>query len=153
MNSKQHNSTPSCGDLALNADKVDLAEPPRTGCCGTEATTVSSRSCGSKVGPTASVARAERETAVTIARATDEDLGGVLSLLECLRLPTAGVADHFGDFFVAKEKNGRVAGAIGLEHYGKLGLLRSAAVAPQLQKSEVGTKLTTLLIGFARAEG
>jgi N-acetylglutamate synthase-like GNAT family acetyltransferase len=34
-----------------------------------------------------------------------------------------------------------------------LGLLRSAAVAPQLQRSGVGTKLTTLLIGFARGEG
>ena len=154
MNSTQHNSTSRCGDLALKADKVDLAEPPRTSdCCGTEATIVSSRSCGSNVGPTPSVAGAERETAVTIAPATAEDLGGVLSLLESLRLPTAGVADHFGDFLVAREKNGCVAGAIGLEYYGKLGLLRSAAVVPRLQKSGVGTKLTTLLIGFARGGG
>ena len=100
-----------------------------------------------------SAAPAELETAVTITRASAEDLGGVLSLLESLQLPTAGVGDHFGNFFVAKEKNGRIAGAIGLERHGTSGLLRSAAVAPGLQKSGVGSKLTRLLIDFANAEG
>jgi amino-acid N-acetyltransferase len=73
--------------------------------------------------------------------------------LESLQLPTAGVADHFRSFFVAKEKGGRLAGAIGLERYGALGLLRSAAVTPGLQKSGVGSKLTRLLIDFAKVEG
>jgi amino-acid N-acetyltransferase len=100
-----------------------------------------------------SAAPAELETAVTITRASAEDLGGVLSLLESLLLPTAGVADHFDNFFVAKEKDGRLAGAIGLERHGTSGLLRSAAVAPGLQNSGVGSKLTRLLIDFARAEG
>jgi amino-acid N-acetyltransferase len=100
-----------------------------------------------------SAAPAELETAVTITRASAEDLGGVLSLLESLQLPTAGVADHFDDFFVAKEKDGRLAGAIGLERHGTSGLLRSAAVASGVQKSGVGSKLTGLLIDFAKAEG
>jgi amino-acid N-acetyltransferase len=77
----------------------------------------------------------------------------VLSLLESLHLPTAGVADHFGNFFVAREKDSRLAGAIGLERYGTVALLRSAAVAPRLQKSGVGSKLTRLLIDFAKGEG
>jgi amino-acid N-acetyltransferase len=103
--------------------------------------------CSNALGP-----RAELKPAVTITRASAEDLGEVVSLLEAQQLPTAGVADHFGNFFVAKE-NERLAGAIGLERYGTLGLLRSAAVAPRLQKSGVGSKLTRLLIAFAKAEG
>lgn len=154
MNPKQLSTVSCCGDLVLNADKADRAEPPRrTGCGGTEGSTIRTQNYCSSVAPGASAAHAELETAVTITRASAEDLGGVLSLLESLRLPTAGVADHFDDFFVATEKDGRVAGAIGLERYGTLGLLRSAAVAPGLQKSGVGSKLTRLLIGFARAEG
>jgi amino-acid N-acetyltransferase len=100
-----------------------------------------------------SAAPAELETAVTITRASAEDLGKVLRLLDSVQLPTAGVADHFGSFFVAEDKDGRLAGAIGLERHGTSGLLRSAAVALGLQKSGVGSKLTTLLIDFAKAEG
>jgi amino-acid N-acetyltransferase len=96
--------------------------------------------------------QAELDSVVAITRASAEDLGGVVSLLESLQLPAAGVADHFGNFFVAREKNGRLAGAIGLERYGTLGLLRSAAVVPRLQKSGVGSKLTRLQIAFAKAD-
>lgn len=100
-----------------------------------------------------SAAPAEPETAVTITRASAGDLGGVLSLLKSLQLPTAGVADHFGNFFVAKDKDGGLAGAIGLERHGTSGLLRSAAVAPGLQRSGIGSKLAGLVIDFAKAEG
>lgn len=92
------------------------------------------------------------ETALKIARASATDLGDVLNLLESLHLPTTGVADHFDNFFVARETSGRVVGAIGLERYGTIGLLPSAAVAPGLQKAGAGSKLTRFLIGFARAE-
>lgn len=154
MNPKQPSPASCCGDLVLNADKAGLVEPAKTtGCCGTEAAAIGNQGGCASVRPNAPAAHIELATPVTIARASAEDLGGVLSLLESLQLPTAGVADHFGDFFVARNKVGRVAGAIGLERYGKLGLLRSAAVAPQLQKSGVGSKLTRLLIGFARSEG
>jgi N-acetylglutamate synthase-like GNAT family acetyltransferase len=117
---------------------------------GTPAATSGVQSCCASVGASAPPAP-ERKTAVRITRATAEDLGGVLSLLESLQLPTAGVADHFGNFFVAREKDGRLAGAIGLERYGTSGLLRSAAVAPELRKSGVGSKLTRLVIDFAKA--
>jgi N-acetylglutamate synthase-like GNAT family acetyltransferase len=152
MNPKQQSAT-SCGDLALKADKVGRSAPRRTtGRCGAEAATGRMQSHRSSVAPNALGPRAELKPAVTITRASAEDLIGVLSLLKSLQLPTAGVADHFGNFFVAKE-NERLAGAIGLERYGTLGLLRSAAVAPRLQKSGVGSKLTRLLIAFAKAEG
>jgi amino-acid N-acetyltransferase len=154
MNSKPQSPISCQGGLVLDADKADPAEPPKaTGCCGTGGATNRIQSCRSSVGPTASAAPTELETAVTITRASAEDLGGVLSLLESLQLPTAGVADHYGNFFVAKEKDGRLAGAIGLERYGTFGLLRSAAVAPRLKKSGIGSKLTRLLIDFAKAQG
>ena len=128
--------------------------PPRaTACRGPEAATGRRQSHRSTVTPNVSAPQSELETAVTITRASADDLGGVLRLLESLQLPTAGVTDHLGDFFIAKERDGRLTGAIGLERYGTLGLLRSAAVAPGLQNSGVGSKLARLLIAFARAEG
>ena len=153
-NPEQPGLTSCCVDPLLNADKVDLAEASKTaGGKSTGGTPAENQSCGSSVGRNASTAHAALETAVTFARASTEDLGGVLSLLQSLQLPTAGVADHFDDFFVAREKHGLAAGVIGLERYSTLGLLRSAAVAPQLQRSGVGSKLTRLLIDFAKAEG
>ena len=117
-----------CGGLGRNADNRDLADFPKTtgGCEG---------------------------ASLTIRRAAAEDLPGVLLLLESLQLPTSGVADHFGNFFVAKENDGHLAGVIGLECYGDLGLLRSTAVAPGLQKSGVGSKLTRFLIEYAKSQG
>jgi hypothetical protein len=67
-------------------------------------------SCGDlAVNDDISRSQAELDAVVTITRAPAEDLGGVVSLLESLQLPAAGVADHFGNFFVAREKNGRLA--------------------------------------------
>lgn len=154
MNPKRQSPTSCCGDLVLNPDKADPVEPRKTtGLCGTEAAPIENRDCCSSVSRHPSSAHTELKTTVTIARASIEDLEGVLSLLESVHLPTAGVADHFGNFFVARENDGRLAGAIGLERYGTLGLLRSAAVAPGLQQTGVGSKLTRLLINFAKAEG
>jgi amino-acid N-acetyltransferase len=154
MNPKPQSPISCHGGLVLDADKADRTEPPKaTGCRTTGGATNRIQSCRSSVGPNASAAPAELEAAVTITRVSAEDLGGVLSLLESLQLPTAGVADHFGNFFVAKDKDDSLAGAIGLERYGTLGLLRSAAVAPRLQKSGIGSKLTRLLVDFAKAEG
>ena len=155
MNSDQQSAASCCGGLvrSAEADRAGRTEPPRTGCGGTEAAPIATPSCCASAGPHASAAHSERQIDVTITRASAEDLGGVLSLLESLHLPPAGVADHFDNFLVAKEKDGRLAGAIGLERYGTLGLLRSAAVTRGLQKSGVGSKLTRLLIGFAKAVG
>jgi amino-acid N-acetyltransferase len=153
MNPTQPSPTSCCGDRFLDADKVELAEPPKTtGCCGTEAAIVRIQSSCSSAASNASAANTEFATAVTITRASAEDLGEVLSLLESLQLPTAGVTDHFDNFFVGREKDGYLAGVIGLERYGTLDLLRSVAVVPRLQKSGVGPKLTRFLIGFAKTE-
>lgn len=91
--------------------------------------------------------------AVTISRATAEDRKAVSNLLDSVQLPTAGVAEHFDNFFVAKDAEGHLVGTIGLERYNIVGLLRSAAVVPSGQGTGVGSKLTKILIEFAKAEG
>jgi amino-acid N-acetyltransferase len=55
------------------------------------------------------------------------DLPGVLALLDEVGLPTAGVAERFGTFFVVDE-GGRIVASAGLELYGQSALLRSLAV-------------------------
>ena len=126
MNPKPQGPISCHRGLVLDADRADPAKLPKaTGCCGTGGATNKVQSGRSSVGPSASAAPTEFETAVTITRASAEDLGGVLRLLESLRLPTAGVADHFCNFFVAREDDGRLAGAIGLGRYGTLGYNRN----------------------------
>jgi N-acetylglutamate synthase-like GNAT family acetyltransferase/2-polyprenyl-3-methyl-5-hydroxy-6-metoxy-1,4-benzoquinol methylase len=129
-------------------------EPARaTGCCEPKPSTVSIQSCCSPALPRAATACKSPETVATVTRAAAEDLEKVLHLLESVQLPTAGVAEHFGNFFIAKDAEGRLAGAIGLERYGTVGILRSAVVAPRRQGSGIGSKLAKILVDFARAEG
>lgn len=81
---------------------------------------------------------------------TPSDLPAVLALLEEVNLPTEGVAEHFADFFIARA-NERVVGCVGLETYGNYGLLRSLAVAPDVQGQGVGAQLTSHLLAYAQA--
>jgi len=65
------------------------------------------------------------------------DLPAVLALLAEAKLPTAGVAEHFGSFFVVDE-GGRIVASAGLERYGDAALLRSLAVAPEMRRTGLG---------------
>lgn len=87
-----------------------------------------------------------------IARARTTDLNEVLALLEEVDLPKEGVAEHFGEFFVARE-GGKLIGCVGQERYGDVALLRSLAVSPGSQRSGLGQALTTRLLDEARASG
>ena len=75
---------------------------------------------------------------VLIRPAKKNDLENLSELLERLELPLAGVQEHFSNFLVA-EKNRRVIGAVGLEIYENVGLLRSLAVEPTEQVLELKT--------------
>lgn len=90
---------------------------------------------------------------VSINPAGPGDLGDVLALLAAVDLPHEGVAEHLGGFLVARDGEGRLAGTIGLERHGGTGLLRSAAVAPGLQRTGLGSCLTSVLLRRAEAEG
>jgi amino-acid N-acetyltransferase len=81
------------------------------------------------------------------------DLDELLALLAAVNLPPDGVADFLAGFLVARDAGGRLVGCVGLERYGNVGLLRSAAVAPALQRTGLGARLVAALLAGARADG
>lgn len=86
-------------------------------------------------------------------KAGKADLSDLLALLTVVGLPHEGVAEHLGNFFVARNAESKLIACAGLEHYGKLGLLRSVAVSPDSQQTGIGSKITALLLEDARAAG
>ncbi len=95
--------------------------------------------------------QSERE--LTIRPATRLDLAEILSLVAAVDLPSDGIEQYLGGFLVARNKSGSLLGTIGMERHGLLGLLRSAAVLPDLQRSGLGTMLVSRLIADAAAAG
>lgn len=90
---------------------------------------------------------------VTIEKASPACLAEVLDILARVELPHDGVREHFADFLVARSGGGKLLGCIGLERYGELGLLRSAAVLPEFQGQWIGNKLVRELLKRAASEG
>ncbi len=87
-----------------------------------------------------------------IREATNRDLDAVESLLSASDLPLDGVKENFSSFLVA-EDNGAIAGAIGLEKFGSVALLRSAVVSPEHRRSGIGRKLVEQVLARASDEG
>jgi amino-acid N-acetyltransferase len=77
-----------------------------------------------------------------IRKARNEDLVAVEELLAASKLPLDGVRDHFADFIVAEQNDG-IEGAVGLEKYDSVALLRSA----------VGARLVEEILKRAEADG
>ena len=90
---------------------------------------------------------------VQISPASSDDLRDILDLLSEVQLPHDGVAENVGGFLVARNEQSRLVGTIGLERYGNTALLRSAAVAPECQKTGLGSRLTEDLLARATNEG
>jgi len=89
---------------------------------------------------------------VRIRSATKSDLAAVEDLLKASDLPIDGVRDNFSGFVVADD-DGAITGAIGLEKYGSVALLRSAVVSPDHRGSGVGRKLVEQLLERAEEAG
>ena len=87
-----------------------------------------------------------------IREATSRDLDAVESLLSTSKLPLDGVKENFSSFVVAEDR-GEIAGAIGLEKFGSVALLRSAVVSPDYRGSGVGRRLVERLLEQAETEG
>jgi amino-acid N-acetyltransferase len=87
-----------------------------------------------------------------IREATNGDLDAVESLLSANNLPLDGVKENFSSFVVAEDE-GNIAGAIGLEKFGSVALLRSAVVSPQYRGSGVGRRLVERVLERAEKDG
>jgi N-acetylglutamate synthase-like GNAT family acetyltransferase len=83
---------------------------------------------------------------VQIFDASPSDSGEILTLLSAFDLPHEGVVEHLCGFIIARDAGGRLVGTVGLERHGQVGLLRSAAVASDLQHSGIGSCLITALL-------
>jgi amino-acid N-acetyltransferase len=98
------------------------------------------------------VDRTAAEVEMKIRIATSRDLDAVESLLSSSKLPIEGVKENFSSFVVAEDE-GEIAGAIGLEKFGSVALLRSAVVSPEHRGSGVGRRLVEKILERAEAEG
>ena len=87
-----------------------------------------------------------------IRAATSKDLSAVETLLSASNLPLDGVKDNFSDFVVAEDQ-GEIAGAIGLEKFGSVALLRSAVVSPEYRGIGVGRRLVEQVLERAEEAG
>lgn len=86
-----------------------------------------------------------------ISGASPSDLDEVLALLTAVDLPHDGVREHLASFLAMRDAGGRLVGCAGLERHGRVGLLRSVAVAPELQKAGVGSRLTAAALEQAKS--
>jgi amino-acid N-acetyltransferase len=73
-------------------------------------------------------------------------------VLEASGLPLAGAAEHLQGFLVAAEGE-TILGCVALEQYGPDGLLRSVAVASQVQGQGLGQALVQAAIARAHRDG
>ena len=81
------------------------------------------------------------------------DLQAAISLLEEATLPVADLdAGKFRDFLVARI-DGRPVGFVGVEQFGRYGLLRSLVVAPATRDAGLGRRLVAALESRAVAAG
>jgi amino-acid N-acetyltransferase len=87
-----------------------------------------------------------------IRNATNADLAAVESLLSANDLPLDGVRENFSSFVVAEDR-GAITGAIGLEKFGSVALLRSAVVSPDNRGAGIGSRLVEQLLERADEEG
>ena len=87
-----------------------------------------------------------------IRNASTADLPAVESLLAANDLPLQGVRDSFAGFLVAEDR-GVVVGAIGLETFDSVALLRSAVVARDHRGTGVGRQLVEQALERSERDG
>ena len=92
------------------------------------------------------------EPSVALLRgAKASDLAAVRDLLRGAKLHLEGLEKQFGGHYAVLELDGKLIGAMGIEVYGRYGLLRSAVVAPAHRGTGLGVRLTRERIAWADA--
>jgi amino-acid N-acetyltransferase len=83
-----------------------------------------------------------------------EDETEVFRLLSEAELPVKDLTDDkFKNFLIARARDGSVVGAIGVEPYQDVGLLRSLVVHPSHREKGLGKQLVCELESFAQRKG
>jgi amino-acid N-acetyltransferase len=77
---------------------------------------------------------------MTIQKATEQDRGAIITLLQSQKLPSGDLPPVLETFFIATEEN-KLIGAVGLERYGSYGLLRSMVVHPDYRNRQIAEKM------------
>jgi len=98
-------------------------------------------------------APAASSEAFFIRAAVPANLAAIAQLLEYAKLPSADICESLLRYFqVAHDDNG-VLGAVGLEIYERVALLRSLVVSHECRGRGVGAKLTVEALSLARNAG
>ena len=90
---------------------------------------------------------------VKVECADGADFAAIRALLDREGLPHADLGSGPGAGFWVIRDSGRVIGAIGLETYGRSGLLRSLVVAPDARGTGLGRHLVESVEDAARSRG
>ncbi len=81
-----------------------------------------------------------------------DDAAQVRALLSSFGLPSEDIGPHLDHFWLA-EKNGALAGTVGLEVLHDSALLRSLAVSPSFRNQGIGSLLCDRVESYARSNG
>jgi amino-acid N-acetyltransferase len=91
-----------------------------------------------------------KETLIRLASPADKE--PIIRLLSGFNLPTEDIGEHLNNFIVAVCEN-HLAGCVGVEIYGRQGLLRSLAVEESFRNGGLGKQLCSHLAAFAAESG
>jgi len=87
-----------------------------------------------------------------VTKASEAQRAAITALLKAEHLPAEDLPATLDHFFVV-EQEGAVVGAIGLEAYGQVGLLRSMVVDQAFRGQSLATQLVAELERYAAAQG
>jgi amino-acid N-acetyltransferase len=93
------------------------------------------------------------EPEIRIRSANIDDLATAREILNLCDLPLEGLEDQFGDNYCIVELEDEIVGLGGIEKYGSLGLIRSVAVKPGVQRKQIGTAIVKERLAWARRAG
>jgi len=83
-----------------------------------------------------------------------EDMEEIIHFLESVDMPSTDVDPDFTRFFIARdESEGNIIGCVALELFTGTALLRSFAVRPEYQETDLGSSLVKRLIAEALEAG
>ncbi len=85
--------------------------------------------------------------------ASAQDLAGIRWLLAADHLPFEDLTERSLKTFVVLQDGKQVAGAVGIEVYEEVALLRSLVIAPEFQSHGYGTQLTSAIEKVAEKAG